>query len=147
MDGSFEHQEWIDHDVLDANGHKIGTIQDLYYDEGTGKPEWLLVETGLFGTKRSFVPASHVLPENDKLSVSYTEERVKGAPKLDLGEELSEAQEQELYSYYGLDYSQSSDAVPMAPGTIPAEDHTGHRARRPSQCIHLGYCGGDATGD
>ncbi len=43
-------------DALDANGEKIGSIDEIYEDTETGKPEWLAVKTGLFGTKVSFMP-------------------------------------------------------------------------------------------
>ncbi len=47
---------WIGRDAYDADGDKIGEITDIYYDDETGRPEWVAVKTGLFGTKHSFVP-------------------------------------------------------------------------------------------
>jgi sporulation protein YlmC with PRC-barrel domain len=31
-------REWIDHDVVDADGHKIGTLEAIYVDTGTDLP-------------------------------------------------------------------------------------------------------------
>ena len=42
--------------MVDRDGDKIGNIDAIYLDDETGEPEWALVNTGLFGTKSSFVP-------------------------------------------------------------------------------------------
>ena len=47
---------WIGRDAYDADGDKVGEITDIYYDDATGRPEWVAVKTGLFGMKRTFVP-------------------------------------------------------------------------------------------
>ena len=39
--------------LVDGDGEKIGKIDDLYYDAQGGQPEWALVNTGLFGTKKT----------------------------------------------------------------------------------------------
>jgi len=43
-------------DLRDNDGGKIGSIEEIYLDAETNQPEWALVNTGLFGTKHSFVP-------------------------------------------------------------------------------------------
>ena len=48
--------DWEGRTLKDRNGDKIGKIDALYVDQETDKPEWALVNTGLFGTKSSFVP-------------------------------------------------------------------------------------------
>ena len=40
-------------DLYDADGDKIGTIEEIYLDAETNEPEWALVNTGLFGMKRA----------------------------------------------------------------------------------------------
>ena len=47
---------WRGRTAVDANGDKIGNIEEIYLDADTNEPEWLAVKTGLFGTKLSFVP-------------------------------------------------------------------------------------------
>src|SRR5439155_2797405 len=49
-------QTWRGMKVVDADGDKIGTIEDIYLDRQTGEPEWATVKTGIFGRKVSFVP-------------------------------------------------------------------------------------------
>jgi len=98
-------REWTGRDLIDMGGDKIGTVDDLRYDEAMATPKWLLVKTGLFGTRKMFVPASQVRSSGDRLVVSFTKDRVKSAPRIEDEEVLSQAEERELCSYYGLDYA------------------------------------------
>jgi uncharacterized protein YrrD len=43
--------DWHGRTLKDRNGDKIGKVDAVYLDEQTDKPEWALVNTGLFGTK------------------------------------------------------------------------------------------------
>ncbi|MDQ3715282.1 MAG: PRC-barrel domain-containing protein, partial [Actinomycetota bacterium] len=42
--------------VQDSSGDKIGKVSQVYLDDTSGQPKWVTVNTGLFGTKESFVP-------------------------------------------------------------------------------------------
>jgi PRC-barrel domain len=57
---------WQGRSLLDRDGGRIGTIDAIYLDDRTGQPEWALVNTGLFGTKSSFVPPRPRLPERPR---------------------------------------------------------------------------------
>src|SRR5215217_2544040 len=94
-------------DLYDSSGDKLGSLQEIYLDADTGAPEWALVNTGLFGTKSTFVPLRDVTDDGGNLRVRYEKAQVKDAPKLDSDGELSQQQEAELYRHYGLDYSES----------------------------------------
>jgi uncharacterized protein (TIGR02271 family) len=96
--------------VIDEDGNKIGTVDDIYVDRDTGKPEWVLVNTGLFGTKSTFVPLAEATRDSDGLRVPYSKDHVSGAPKMDPDGELSEQDEADLYAYYGLGYSEGRSA-------------------------------------
>jgi uncharacterized protein (TIGR02271 family) len=88
--------------VRDSTGDKIGKVGQVYLDDTTGQPEWVTVRTGLFGTRESFVPLAAARVEGDELVVDVPKDRVTGAPKIDEDGHLSEEQEAELYSYYGV---------------------------------------------
>src|SRR5215213_256446 len=94
-------------DLYDTNGEKIGKVEEIYLDAQSGEPEWALVNTGMFGTKSSFVPLQGASQNGDTLQVPYDNAQVKDAPKVDPDGELSQQQESELYAHYGLDYSES----------------------------------------
>lgn len=101
-DPSIQLQKWMNKEVIDPSGEKIGTVVDLYYDEATQVPGWVLVKTGIFGTKRTFVPAFDLQDQDDRLAAPYSKGMVNDAPRVDPGEELSLADEDQLYAYYGL---------------------------------------------
>src|SRR3954469_20593629 len=94
-------------DLYDNDGEKIGKIEEIYLDAETNEPEWALVNTGLFGTKSTFVPLRDATVEDGALRVPYEKARVKDAPKMDPDGQLSQEEEAELYRHYGLDYGES----------------------------------------
>jgi uncharacterized protein (TIGR02271 family) len=93
-------------DVYEADGTKIGSAGQVYLDDQTGAPEWVSVRTGLFGTKESFVPLDRAVLKDDRIEVPFDKDRVKNAPRIDPDGDLSPAEEDELYAYYGLSSSQ-----------------------------------------
>jgi uncharacterized protein (TIGR02271 family) len=97
---------WRGQNMTDSNGDKIGKIEEIYLDAETGEPEWALVNTGLFGTKSSFVPLRGANPSGDGVGVNFSKDQVKDAPKMDPDGQLSQREEAELYRHYGLEYSE-----------------------------------------
>ena len=100
-----ELQSWRDRDLIDRDGDKIGSIGDVYLDEETGRPEWLAVKTGLFGTKVSFVPIAEARAEGDEVRVPYEKSHVKDSPNVEADGALSQPEERRLYEHYDLAYS------------------------------------------
>ena len=97
--------------LVDSDGSKIGSIDEIYADQETGKPEWMAVRTGLFGTRLTFVPLAEAQATGDEVRVPYEKAQVKDAPNVDPDGELSQDEESRLYSHYGLPYSeQRSDS-------------------------------------
>ena len=110
---------WMGRQVLDREDNKIGRVSQIYLDEGTGRPEWLAINTGLFKTRSSFVPLGDAAVEGDQLKVPFDKAAVKDAPQVD-GEDgyLSADEEEHLYRYYG--------------SSLP--DHCSWGGRRPRRC-------------
>jgi uncharacterized protein (TIGR02271 family) len=88
--------------VIGTDGSEIGKVGQVYTDNDTGQPSWVTVKTGWFGTNESFVPLNAATVEDGIVQVPYDKDMIKGAPSNDAGAPLSEADEQELYSYYNL---------------------------------------------
>jgi len=89
-------------DVYEQDGDKIGSTAQVYLDNRTGDPEWVSVKTGLFGTKETFIPLDKATLSEDRIVVPFGKDQVKNAPKIDPDGQLSPAEEDELYRYYGL---------------------------------------------
>jgi hypothetical protein len=66
-----------------------------------GEPEWALVDTGLFGTKASFVPLAQATEDVGDVGVPYDKQLVKDAPRVDPDQHLSEAEERQLWRRAG----------------------------------------------
>src|SRR3954447_729791 len=115
--------------LIDRNGDKIGKVEELYCDDDSGQPEWALVHTGLFGTKKTFVPISGASPTGEELRVDVDKDRVKDAPRIDTDEHLSEAEERQLYEHYGVSYT-DNDTTTGHEGTTTGQ---GQRFSRESK--------------
>jgi uncharacterized protein (TIGR02271 family) len=104
--------------LVDEAGEKIGKIDELYYDDEGGQPEWALVSTGLFGTKKTFVPIRSASPAGEDLQVPVTKDQVKDAPRIDAEEQLSEQEERRLFDHYNVPYTtDGSTTAAGAPGS------------------------------
>lgn len=88
--------------VYDQDGDKIGSVGQVYLDDASGQPNWVTVNTGLFGGNETFVPLDEATQDGDDLRVPYTKAFIKDAPNLDADSHVDESQEDELYRYYGL---------------------------------------------
>jgi uncharacterized protein (TIGR02271 family) len=97
-------RSWEGRAMVDRDGDKVGTIDAIYVDDQTGEPEWALVNTGLFGTRSTFVPIAKATGSGDQVQVPFEKQRIKDAPNIDPDGHLSEQEEQELWRHYGLEY-------------------------------------------
>src|SRR3954451_24176447 len=103
-------ESWRGRKLVDGNGDKIGSIDDIYLDRQSGEPEWLAVKTGLFGRKVSFVSIRDAEVSGDDVRVGHDKDEVADAPNIDPDGELSPEEERRLYQYYGRsDYDAWTD--------------------------------------
>jgi uncharacterized protein (TIGR02271 family) len=88
-----------------SDGDKIGKVGQVFLDDQSGRPEFVTVNTGLFGTDETFIPVSGATFSDDRLTVPYDKDKVKGAPNVGVDSgHLDESEEQRLYEYYGMGY-------------------------------------------
>jgi uncharacterized protein (TIGR02271 family) len=109
---------WEARTLVDRDGGRIGPIDAIYLDDQTSQPEWALVNTGLFGTKASFVPLAQATQAGDDIRVPYDKQLVNDAPRIDPDGHLSEAEERRLWRHYGLDYDRTTRRRPSGPDTV-----------------------------
>ncbi|MDI9627013.1 MAG: PRC-barrel domain-containing protein [Acidobacteriota bacterium] len=96
------YEDLFNSDVVDVNGKKIGSIGQVYLDDQTGEPSWVTVKTGWFGLKETFVPLEQAVVSEGMITVPFTEEKVRDAPRVDPDQHLDADEEARLYSYYGI---------------------------------------------
>ncbi|MHA7287986.1 YsnF/AvaK domain-containing protein [Arthrobacter sp. MDT3-44] len=88
--------------VLDSHGAKIGSVGKVYLDDQTQDPSWVTVKTGLFGTSESFAPLQGANVTGNDVTIGYTKDQVKDAPRIESDGDLSPEEEDTLYRHYGL---------------------------------------------
>jgi hypothetical protein len=97
-----EPQEYIHRAAVDAEGNRIGKISKVYHDDQTGQPLWVLVETGLFGTRQSFAPIRGSRFDGELVVLAVSKDQVKDAPNIDKDAHISESEQGALRQYYGI---------------------------------------------
>jgi hypothetical protein len=94
--------------AFDRDGHKIGTVDEVYLDDATGSPEWAAVRTGIF-SRDAFVPLEPSSLVDGGLRVPFERSLIRDAPDFGVGRHLSPEQELQLYHHYGLPLPEPSE--------------------------------------
>jgi len=109
--------------VTGPEGEKLGDVGEVYLDDETVRPEWVTVRTGLFGTKETFVPIAQASMADGGLSVPYSKDVVKDAPRIDAEGHLSKEEEAQLYRHHGLDYGDARSDTGRPEGRSGTGEH------------------------
>src|SRR5512132_1277565 len=117
---------WRGRVMVDRDSNKIGEVVDIYLDNETDRPEWAVVQTGLFGLRSTFVPLAEAREVGDELQVPHQRLQVKQAPNIEPDGQLSAAEEAELYRHYGLDHDSVTldSGAPAGQALAEAADQT-----------------------
>ena len=132
--------EWRGRTAVDADGSKLGKIEEIYLDAETRRPEWALIQTGMFGGKSSFMPLEGATGEGEQVQAPFSKDQVKDAPQLEPDGELSDQDEAALYSHYGIDYDESRSDSGLPAGGASTGDH------RRDRTDEAGTVGRDTSG-
>jgi PRC-barrel domain protein len=89
-------------DLFDSDGDKIGRIAEIYLDADTDAPAWAVVQAGLLGTRRIFVPLRDATEAEGGVAVPYAKELVKDAPDVAHDGAISRDEEAALLRHYGI---------------------------------------------
>jgi uncharacterized protein (TIGR02271 family) len=105
--------------VYSSDGEKIGSVEEIYVDDQTDRPEWIGLGTGFLGTKRALVPVEGASMREGGVLVPYGKDQVKGSPDID-SDEISQETEAQLYSHYGVGYSEQRSDTGLPEGAPAA---------------------------
>ncbi len=72
----------------------------MYVNDETGVPDWITVNTGMFGMKENFVPLAGTALGGDDLVLPFEKDVVTDAPAVSDAAHLDEDESAELYAYY-----------------------------------------------
>lgn len=108
--------------VVDSAGNKIGDVDGVWVDDATNELEFVGVKTGWLMGKTHIVPAVNAQIDggSQTIIVPFAESQIKDAPSFATDTELSPDDENEVYSYYGVDRSTAP-----SPTGLPTGEQTG----------------------
>jgi uncharacterized protein (TIGR02271 family) len=92
---------YVGRTVVDQQGNKVGTVGQVYVNDQTAEPDWISINTGLFGMRESFAPLAGSSFDGDNLVVPFDKDVVKDAPDVTDSDHMDADEQQRLYSYYG----------------------------------------------
>src|ERR671912_13983 len=113
-------RSWRGLTLVATDDEPVGKIEAIYVDRTSRQPEWALVNTGLFGSSRTFVPLADAAQRGDTVQVPHETSVVREAPRLEQDAELSEEDEARLYAHYGIQYTTEESASGLPAGETPA---------------------------
>jgi hypothetical protein len=98
---SVEHiDDWRGQDVVDADGEKLGKLDEVFFLAGSDEAVFATVASGLLGRKHHVVPLEGASLSRDYVRVNYRKDDVTRAP--DSGDALGDADVEQLAGFYGL---------------------------------------------
>jgi hypothetical protein len=98
-------REWRGHDVVDDEGHKIGTLESVYVDTGSDQPAFATVTIGMPTRHRLvFVPLTGATVGPGYLKVTYSKHTVRDAPSIGVDGVLPAGDEEAVFKHYDLNY-------------------------------------------
>jgi PRC-barrel domain len=100
MTTSHDGPDYVHRAAVDAEGDRIGKISKIYLDDQTGQPLWVLVETGLFGTRQSLAPVHGSRLDGELVVLAVSKDQVKNAPNIERDAHISESEQDALHQYY-----------------------------------------------
>src|SRR3954451_9553632 len=96
--------DWRGQSVVDPDGEKVGSLEELFYDAETDLPTFIAVKSGLISKHLTLVPLAGATVGRDYVRVAHTKALIKNAPNHDTDVELTTEDETNAYSHYGLSY-------------------------------------------
>jgi stress response protein YsnF len=91
---------YIGRTAVDPAGNKIGSVGQVYLNDQTGQPDWITVNTGLFGMKENFAPLAGSSFNGDDLVLPFDKTVVKDSPDIADASHLDVDEQQSLYAHY-----------------------------------------------
>ena len=114
----------FDRDVIDSSGSKVGTVDGVWVDDATNQLEFIGVKTGWLMGKTHLIPVTSAQIGDDAIQVPYAEDQIKDAPSFGTDAELTPDQEDEIYSFYGVDRSTAPSPTGLPEGGKSGFDTT-----------------------
>jgi hypothetical protein len=108
-------REWRGQDVVDVDGHRIGTLEAVYVDTDTDQPSFATVKVGLPTRYRLvFAPLVGATVGPGHVRVAHAKKQVKHAPSIETDAELPAGDEEAIFAHYHLPYEAATNQRRLA---------------------------------
>jgi len=97
--------DWHGESVIDQTGEKLGSLDAIYYDVVRDEPTFIAVKSGTLSKKATLVSLSGAAAGRDYIRVKLVKSEFKGLPSHDPDAELSAEDEEDVYTFFGLEYT------------------------------------------
>jgi hypothetical protein len=121
---------YIHRPAVDADGNRVGKISQVYCDDRTSQPLWIVVQTGLLGTKATVAPIQGARVDDEVVVLGVSKDDVKSAPAIGKETQLDENEVGALRQHYSGflasaggtgAYEQSGRATQWSPSQDPLD--------------------------
>jgi hypothetical protein len=102
-----EIEPWGGENVVDCDGKKLGTLEDVHLAAGSSEAVFAYVKTGMLSRRHFLVPLAGAGRSHNQLQVAYQQDQVKGAPQFKPRATLDSAIEQDLARHYDIELTAS----------------------------------------
>lgn len=93
---------YIGHDVSDEHGDTVGTVSDVFFDDVSKKPKWLVVNPGLLRKERLVPFAGSYETDDGKLMIPFDKKWIKQAPAVDGDHYPDQGARQHAAQHFGV---------------------------------------------
>ena len=95
-------EDWLGQTVVDPDGQKVGKLNDVFFAGHSRDAVAAAIKTGLLGRKVSVVSLTGASVARDHVKIAFSKDTVKGAPQVQSGADLTDAQRDEVQAHFDM---------------------------------------------
>ena len=111
---------WRAFRVDDVYGARVGVVQDIYVDNTTDTPCWILVKMGRFSEAHALLPVRDAVVGTGHVWIPYEKDLIRRAPQITPGMPLTQELERQLCAHYGLMSSRGAEIAEVPASALTA---------------------------
>jgi hypothetical protein len=111
---------WTGYRVDDVYGARVGTVADIYVDQDSDAPCWILAKMGRFSEAHALLPVRDAVAGSGHVWVPYEKDLIRRAPQMAPGMPLSQESERTLCVHYGVMSSRGAEIAELPASALTA---------------------------
>lgn len=111
---------WIGYRVDDVYGARVGVVEDVYVDNETDAPCWLLTKMGRFSEVHALLPVQDAVAGTGHVWVPYEKDLIRRAPQVMGGMPVTQQTEATLCAHYGVMSTRGAAIADVPPAVLTA---------------------------